>query len=128
MASVLNGDRTMTGDQEVTLDLAQTRQNFGSDEDLLLEIANVFVEDVPLLIDELEAACLRNDSTTVARLAHSLKGLCATFGAEPARTYAQGLELDTGDCSSPFTRDRIQVLIGSLEQTILTLRQQLHIS
>ncbi len=113
----------------ITLDLYQARQNFGCDEALLQEIASVFIEDVPQIVAELEQACLRNDITTVCRLAHSLKGLCATFGAEPARTYAQHIEYDaSGDRQNMITRDRISTLIRSLEQTIATLRSELRAS
>ncbi len=77
-----DGDDSQLG--PVTLDLAQARQNFGCDENLLQEIAGVFIEDVPGIAAELEVAYLRNDLATVVRMAHSLKGLCATFGAEPA--------------------------------------------
>src|SRR5690349_11059024 len=91
--------------EAVTLDLALARENFGSDEALLCEIANVFIEDVPLLIGELEQAFDSDDRNTMCRMAHSLKGLCATFGAEPARTYAQRLEHDCCEgAASSITR------------------------
>ena len=133
VSSVSKGNVAMTNDGDnrfdpVTLDLSQTRQNFGCDENLLHEIAHVFIEDVPQIAAELEAACLRNDYTTVARLAHSLKGLCATFGAEPSRTYAQRLELDAVNCRSAVTMDKINSLINSLHQTIVTLQSELRIS
>ncbi len=115
-------------ERPVTLDLPQARQNFGCDENLLQEIALVFIEDVPGIVAELEAACLRNDLQTVARLAHSLKGLCATFGAEPARTYAQRLELDATNCRTGVQTERIQTLVDSLHQTIMTLQSELRIS
>ncbi len=134
VSSVSKGSSAMSNDGEfdrvnpVTLDLPQARQNFGCDEDLLHEIALVFIEDVPAIAAELEAACLRNDFVTVARLAHSLKGLCATFGAEPARTYAQRLELDAANCRAAVSLDKIHALIESLQQTITTLQSELRIS
>lgn len=134
VSSVSKGSSAMANDGEydrvdpVTLDLPQARQNFGCDEDLLHEIALVFIEDVPGIADELQAACLRNDFVTVARLAHSLKGLCATFGAEPARTYAQRLELDAANCRSAVTLDKVQSLVESLQRTISTLQSELRIS
>ncbi len=106
----------------MTLDLTQARLNFGSDENLLHEIANVFVEDVPGIADELKAAWLRNDFQTVARLAHSLKGLCATFGAEPSRTYAQRIELDATNCRSAVTMEKVYKLLDTLQQTLSLYR------
>jgi len=115
--------------EAVTLDLALARENFGSDEILLCEIATVFIEDVPLLIEEMQQACARGDTATVCRMAHSLKGLCATFGAEPARTYAQRIEHDCCDGSSAcVTSDRVHVLVQSLHQTIDALRSELRLT
>ena len=133
VSSVSKGNMAMASDDDkdnkpVTLDLSQARQNFGSDENLLHEIANVFIEDVPGIADELKAAWLRNDFQTIARLAHSLKGLCATFGAEPSRTYAQRLELDAANCQSAVTLEKIYKLVDTLEQTIATLQNELRIS
>lgn len=133
VSSVSKGNTAMTNDGDdshfhpVTLDLRQARHNFGSDENLLHEIALVFIEDVPGIAAEIEAACLRNDFADVARLAHSLKGLCATFGAEPARTFAQRLELDAANCRPAVTMEKIQVLVDSLNRTIATLQNELRI-
>jgi len=49
----------------ITLDLGQARENFGRDEELLHEIATVFIEDVPMIVAELEEACARHDIATV---------------------------------------------------------------
>lgn len=114
--------------QPVTLNLSETRKNIGCDEELLREIANVFIEDVPQIILDLQAACLRNDYQTVALLAHSLKGLCATFGAEPARTIAQRLELDAANCRAAVTMEKIYKLVDSLQQTIAALQHELRLS
>jgi len=113
----------------ITLDLGQARENFGCDEALLQEIANVFIEDVPMIVAELEEACARQDTATICRLAHSLKGLCATFGAEPARTYAQGIECKAASQrESSVTCEQVRVLVGLLERTIDTLRSELRFS
>ena len=113
----------------ITLDLGQARENFGCDEALLHEIAHVFIEDVPMIVAELEEACARQDTPTVRRLAHSLKGLCATFGAEPARTYAQGLECNAATHrESAVTCEQVRVLVRLLDRTIATLRSELHFS
>ena len=113
----------------ITLDLGQARENFGRDEALLHEIATVFIEDVPMIVAELEEACARQDIATVQRLAHSLKGLCATFGAEPARTYAQGIECNAAtQRESAVTCEQVRVLVRLLERTIATLRSELRFS
>jgi HPt (histidine-containing phosphotransfer) domain-containing protein len=122
-------NRADIGCEPVTLDLPLARENFGCDEALLCEIATVFIEDVPQLIAQLEHACQANDKSTVCRTAHSLKGLCATFGAEPARTYAQNIEQECGqNGDAAITCERLQPLILALEHTIATLRSELRLS
>lgn len=135
MPSVMNSDKPALHNcaedqlEAVTLDLVLARQNFGCDEELLCEIATVFIEDVPLLITELEDACQRGDSMTVRRMAHSLKGLCATFGAEPARTHAQRIENDCAACdSAPVNQEQVRRLVLLLERTMATLRSELRLS
>ncbi|MCC6510304.1 MAG: Hpt domain-containing protein [Pirellulaceae bacterium] len=124
-----DGEIVDVHDEAITLDLGQARQNFGCDESLLQEIATVFIEDVPQIATELQEACSRNDVPTVCRLAHSLKGLCATFGAEPARTYAQHIEHEAASSSrAVVSHERVQILVHSLEQTIQTLRSELRTS
>ncbi len=113
----------------ITLDLALARENFGSDEKLLCEIAGVFIEDVPQLIAELEKAYKNADTTSVCRLAHSLKGLCATFGAEPARKYAQCIEQECCEGrSASITPEQIERLVQSLQSTMAMLRSELRLS
>lgn len=134
VSSVSKGNVAMASDGDdrrfdpVTLDLTQARQNFGCDENLLHEIASVFIEDVPGIAAELQVACLRNDLPTVVRMAHSLKGLCATFGAEPARSYAQRLELDATNCRSGVSMDKVYILIDMLNRTIAALQNELRTS
>lgn len=133
--SVIKNETSMTSDREfndddvITLDLGQARRNFGCDEALLREIATVFIEDVPMIIADLETAYARNDVSAVCRLAHSLKGLCATFGAEPARSHAQAIEHDAASNGrTAITQQRIRTLVHSLHQTIDTLRSELRFS
>lgn len=119
---------SQTTQDVISLDLKQARHNFGSDEALLCEIAIVFIEDVPLLVEQLEQAFQHGDEQTVCRMVHSLKGLCATFGAEPTRSIAQRIEHDcTHDAFESVTLERITQLVVKLEQTVATLRSELQI-
>ncbi len=135
VASVIKGDQSVANDSysddsescdAVTLDLTQARMNLGYDDSLLREIATVFIEDVPLIAAELEEALQSSDTSTVCRLAHSLKGLCATFGAEPARTYAQRVEIEAAsEGTMAINHPRIQALLHALESTVDTLRNEM---
>lgn len=106
------------------LDLDRARENLCHDEVLLCEIAKVFVDDVPQLCRDLTRASGRNDQRAICLLAHSLKSLCATFGAEPARTLAEKLEqgvLEVG--SSKVMPEQIHHLVSVLEETICHLKR-----
>jgi HPt (histidine-containing phosphotransfer) domain-containing protein len=49
--------------------------------DLLARLAGMFREDAPPVLDELGVAVERGDFQAIGRLAHSLKGSSAYFGA-----------------------------------------------
>ncbi|MFO1064713.1 MAG: Hpt domain-containing protein [Pirellulales bacterium] len=115
-----------SGDLEVALlDLDEALRNLGGDEDLLCEIAKVFVDDVPALARDLEIAFDQSDYRSARLIAHSLKGLCATFGAEPARSRAQTLEhLFADGVGSTVSAADIHSLATALDDTIHLLRSR----
>jgi HPt (histidine-containing phosphotransfer) domain-containing protein len=49
--------------------------------DVLAEIFNLFLDEVPKRIDALRAALMSGDAVTVQRTAHSLKGSSGNIGA-----------------------------------------------
>jgi HPt (histidine-containing phosphotransfer) domain-containing protein len=124
--TISSGGRcSMETEPSATLDLELARLNFGQDQELLCEVARVFVEDVPALIVDLLRAHSQRDHRAVRLFAHSLKGLSATFGAEPARTYAQDLEQRMVDESGFVTSGhQVEQLVEALRQTMHLLRQE----
>lgn len=99
----------MENDLEITLDLASARRNFDGDASLVRDIGQIFVEDVPVLVQQLNG--LRADAlqkpppapevnaspgplTEARRVAHSIKGLANTFGAEPLGSLLATIEHD----------------------------------
>ena len=53
------------------------------DPDVLAEILNLFLEDVPRRIALVRAACAGGDAAELYRAAHSLKGSAGNVGAHP---------------------------------------------
>ena len=47
----------------------------------LRELIDVFLEDVPLRIAELEKSLANSDASLLTRAAHTIKGSCSNFGA-----------------------------------------------
>lgn len=64
----------------------------GGDVEFLQEIAGLFMEDYPRLLDEIRSALARGDAHSLEHAAHTLKGSVANFGAEAAREAAFRLE------------------------------------
>ena len=76
----------MSFDMNVALD------RVGGDEEILKEIAELFVEDAPSLMADIQQAIQANDTGALERAAHTMKGSVANFGAEAAVEAAMRLE------------------------------------
>ena len=59
---------------------------------LLMELASMFKEDVPQLLCKLKTAVADESATHTRSAVHSLKGLVATFYAQPTLELANRLE------------------------------------
>jgi two-component system sensor histidine kinase/response regulator len=81
------------GSQPATLfDRSAALERIGGDEELLREIAILFISEYPMLIQEIRAAMETGDAETLERSAHSLKGSVANFEARAAVDAAFRLE------------------------------------
>jgi HPt (histidine-containing phosphotransfer) domain-containing protein len=78
--------------------------------ELLGELAQIFVEDTPGLLEELRAAMDAGNAAKCCRLVHSLKGLSSTFFASPTIEFA-------GDIEKELIKDSLERLTdGGMEQ------------
>jgi two-component system sensor histidine kinase/response regulator len=62
------------------------------DEELLREVARLFLDDYPRAVAEIREAISSGDARRLEREAHGLKGAAANFGAEPVVAAALHLE------------------------------------
>jgi HPt (histidine-containing phosphotransfer) domain-containing protein len=75
------------------------------DEEIFREVATMFVADAPKMLDELNQALAASDWPALTRIAHTLKGLLATFAAKAGEAVARQLEAGArannagGDCA-----------------------------
>ena len=76
----------------MNLNRALALERVGGDEDLLKEIAGLFLEDYPSLITKIEQSLAASDPHNLERAAHSLKGSVANFGSDAAYQAALDLE------------------------------------
>lgn len=86
---------------EITFALSQTRANLANDETLVRDMAEIFIADVPELCERLDTLRHRASDNPQAveqwaadarHLAHSIKGLANTFGAQPLVDLAAEIE------------------------------------
>jgi CheY-like chemotaxis protein/HPt (histidine-containing phosphotransfer) domain-containing protein len=66
---------------------------FGGDVGLLRELAELFIQSCPKMLEDIRDAVHKHDAKALERAAHSLKGCVGNFFSQGARETAQRLEL-----------------------------------
>ncbi len=72
---------------------AELLARFDGDSELLKELAGIFLQECPRMVDEIRAALRAGDSKALERAAHALKGSVGNFAMSGPRETAQRLEL-----------------------------------
>jgi HPt (histidine-containing phosphotransfer) domain-containing protein len=90
------------GEQSLVFDKAAMMENFAGDAELFVQIAEIFLDDVPQQLAALQAAHGAGDLTALRAAAHKLKGSVASFAAHDAHAAARALEqaCKDGDASA----------------------------
>lgn len=70
---------------------------------LAAELAELFVEDVPLRLEALRSALLQRDMRRVGQLAHTLKGSSSNLGAIQLASTCSALQSAADDASPSAT-------------------------
>ncbi len=97
-------------------------RRMGDDKGLLCSMVEYFLEDSPVLLQQLHELIATGDSGEASRVAHSLKGLCANFEADAAIRVAglteiacrEGKFIDAASLLHSLN-DEIRTLSPSLE-------------
>lgn len=74
------------------LSLAAALDRVGGDSQLLEEIAKLFLDNTPKLLEQIRQAVADRDALALSRSAHALKGSVGNFGADAAFQAAFRLE------------------------------------
>ena len=82
---------------EPVLDRKQALANVGGSENVLVEMAEMFAEEGPKQLAEIEAAHASGDLKLLQRAAHTLKGSAALFAASDAANAARRIEFMARD-------------------------------
>jgi HPt (histidine-containing phosphotransfer) domain-containing protein len=81
------------GKAEESLDWTVALNRVDGDNHLLGELASIFLQEYPHLLDEMRDSIARDDRTALERAAHTLKGRVAFFGINNVRDQAMELEM-----------------------------------
>lgn len=115
----------MQSDVRQVLDIESTLQRLKGDMGFLHTLFRVFLDDLPDKIASLDKAICDNDRELIQRTAHSLKGACATIGADMLRDAAHLIE-QSMDATRPEQHaaaiSRLKVLAQELS---LRLQQEI---
>ncbi|MBW2615120.1 MAG: Hpt domain-containing protein [Deltaproteobacteria bacterium] len=78
---------------EQVFDMTEALENVGGDMDLLKEIIEIFLEDYPNQMKQIQGGISSGDAVVLEHAAHSLKGSVANFAAKRAYDAAYRLEV-----------------------------------
>jgi two-component system, sensor histidine kinase and response regulator len=78
---------------EPAWNLPELLERVDNDQELLLDLLNIFKEDFPLTMRSLESAVAVGDLKNSARLGHSLKGMLSSLGGVRTAAAAARLEV-----------------------------------
>ncbi len=101
--------------------LDQALERVGGDEDLLREIAEMFLSESQTLLEQARQAIVQGDAALLRRAGHTLKGLARNFGAEDAAQAALAVERigDEGRLDeAPAATDRLQAEVARLSEAL----------
>jgi signal transduction histidine kinase/CheY-like chemotaxis protein len=104
------------------VDIARLEANLENDADLIRSIVEAFLRDHPQREREMAEALRGGDSPTLARSAHTVKGLLLTLGASPAADVALRLEILARCGNLPDSGPALEELRSELTRTAATLR------
>lgn len=89
----MSNELALPGPDVPVFDTARLEEEFGGDAEIVAELRDLFLEHAPVQYREIQAALATGDAGAAAKVAHSLKGACATFGAPRLAQVCKCIEL-----------------------------------
>ena len=108
-------------DSVAILNLAAALERVGGDQELLEEVAQIFLDTAPALLARVAGAVQARDPRALEYAAHTLKGSVGNFGADAA--FKAALQLEKMGRSGELTR--VNEAYRALEVEIERLRPAL---
>ena len=85
------------------LDEEKLMESFAGDEEILFEVVDAFIAEIPNHLKSLKEAIAAKDLKSAEITSHTLKGLCATFCSNDAKECASHIEQLAGTENPDFT-------------------------
>jgi HPt (histidine-containing phosphotransfer) domain-containing protein len=104
---------------------AEMMENFAGDTELFVQIAEIFLDDVPQQLASLQAAQDSGNLETLRAAAHKLKGSVASFAAGDAHAAAKALEQACKDGDAGRVAALAAAVRSETERLIAALRAEL---
>lgn len=104
---------------------AEMMENFAGDAELFVQIAEIFIDDVPQQLASLQAAQESGDLEALRAAAHKLKGSVASFAAGDAHAAAKALEQACKDGAAGQVAALAAALRSETERLVAALRAEL---
>jgi HPt (histidine-containing phosphotransfer) domain-containing protein len=112
-------------EQIAVFDKVAMMENFAGDAELFVQIAEIFLDDVPTQLAALQAAEDSGDLATLRAAAHKLKGSVASFAAQDAQAAAKALEQACRDGDSSALPALAAAVRAQTARLITALRNEL---
>lgn len=106
------------------LDWTRALQNTDGDEELLIELAGVFIEETPEMMRQVRAAIDTRDAPELQRAAHSLKGSAHIFAASAATDAALRLEAMGAESNFKDAADGWAILRFEIDGLLTVLKER----
>jgi len=117
------GDRRDRDDADDPLDratIAQLRDTLT--DEMRASLIGTFEQSLPACLANIEQAAANGDQGELRRVAHLLKGSCATLGAERLRVACVRLERTGRDCDEPIDEEHLASFREAAAEALRALR------
>lgn len=105
------------------MDWQKALARVGHDEEILLELVDIFLEQWPLIMDEIEQSVARQNPTNLRRAAHTLKGSASVFSARPVVDLAERLSQMGKLANFDHAQRTLRELQDEMERLLPTLQK-----
>ncbi len=105
------------------VDMEDTMERLGGDRELLSELFQVFIEEAPLKVADIEQALGKEDYQLAMKRAHALKGSSAAIGALLSRDLCFELEKAARSQDLPGMRKYFEDVRKEISALIIAIPQ-----